>query len=84
MREINNFVLSEAVQLYKKQEVTRITEDQMTLNPFHGTCLFLCPHQETPDFIMYSGSIERDNVMKWVKHIFDKYVTRILIFMIVP
>ena len=33
MREINNFILSEVVQLYKKQEVTRITEDQMTLNP---------------------------------------------------
>ena len=39
------------------------------INPFHATGLFLHPLKtENFGFLMFSGGIERDHVMKWVKY----------------
>ena len=57
---------------------------QMTLNPFHGTGLFLCPLKTSENlwFCDVFQEVQKEIIaIKWVK---DKYVSRMLIFMLVP
>ena len=55
----------------------------MTLNLFHGTGLFLCSLKISGN-LWFSDVFQRvqkeTSTMKWFKDIFNKYVSRILIF----
>ena len=52
------------VNVYWGSDVCVITnEDIQHINPFYATALFLYPlkpHRKTPDFLMFSGRLERD------------------------
>ena len=59
----------------------------MTLNPFHGTGFFLCLLKISGK-VCFSDAfqeIQREtSTMKWVKDIFNKHISIMLIFMLVP
>ena len=56
------------------------------LNPFHGTVLLLSPMKTRnlcfPD--LFQRVRKKTSAIKWNKDIFKKYVSRMLIFMLVP
>ena len=59
----------------------------MTLNPLHGTGLFQCHLKASGDLWFsdaFQGLKKETSAMKWVKGILNKYVSRMLIFILVP
>ena len=58
----------------------------MIINPFYGTALFQCLLKTSGNFWFYDvfqKVQENISAMKWVKDIFNKYLCRMLIFMLV-
>ena len=57
----------------------------MTLNPFHGNGV--CP-LKTPENLrssdVFQGVYKKTSSMRWVKDIFNKYIGKLLTFMLAP
>ena len=59
----------------------------MIVNPFHDTGLFQSPLKSSSNLWfsdVFQEVQKNTSAMKWVKDIFNKYVSRMLIFMLVP
>ena len=59
----------------------------MTINPFHDTGLFVCPLKKSGNLwisYVFQGGKKETSALKWVKYIFNKYFSRMLILRLVP
>ena len=54
----------------------------MTLNPFYGTGILQYPLTTSGEFsYVFQEVYKNASAMKWIKDIFNKYISRMLIFM---